>query len=229
MAPHTDVAHATKVGCPACPNPRGGTGVPAPLPLQARIRGVGVDKGGVGLFDGVSADIAAGLTWVRGGDGRGKTTLLRVIAGDERPDRGGVERLAAAVFWIDTRTAGADDPMTARQWLAVERGRFATWSDELACALIEAFNLVEHADKALYMLSAGTRRKVGLVAAFASGAPLTLLDTPMAALDARSREVVAALLEEAAGHPQRAFVVADHTLPAGLDEQRLAALIDLGD
>ncbi len=229
MAPHDDDAPATKVGYPASPSPRSVAGGPAPRPVQARMRGVGIDKGGVGLFDGVSADIAAGLTWVRGGDGRGKTTLLRVMAGEERPDRGGVEHLAAAVFWIDTRTAGADDNLSARQWLAVQRTRFAPWNEEVACTLIEAFNLGEHADKALYMLSAGTRRKVGLVAAFASNAPLTLLDTPMAALDARSREVVAELLEEAADHPQRAFVVADHALPVGLDEQRLAALIDLGD
>ena len=62
--------------------------------------------------------------------------------------------------------------------------------------------------------------------AFASGAALTLLDMPFAALDKGSIRFVLALLEEAATHPARAFVVADYTAPAGVP---LAGLIDLGD
>ena len=71
--------------------------------------------------------------------------------------------------------------------------------------------------------------RLGMGAQGASGASLTLLDTPWAALDARSREVVSQLLEEAAEHPHRAFVVADHGLPPELDGVALGARVDLGD
>ena len=66
------------------------------------------------------------------------------------------------------------------------------------------------------MLSTGSRRKVWLAAAFASGAALTLLDQPFAALDKVSMGVITELLQEAAGHPERAWVVADYVAPPGV-------------
>ena len=96
-------------------------------------------------------------------------------------------------------------------------------------ALVAAFGLEEHLHKGLFMLSAGTWRKVVVVAAMASGAGLTLLETPFAAMDARGRSILTDLLDEAAGHDERAFVVADYELPPGLSRERLAGFIDLGD
>ena len=66
-------------------------------------------------------------------------------------------------------------------------------------------------------------------AAAASGAPLTLLDTPFAALDAASARVLADVLAEAAEDTARAWVVADHEIPAVLQGVALAGVIDLGD
>ena len=68
------------------------------------------------------------------------------------------------------------------------------------------------------------RGEVWLAAAFASGAALTLLDQPFAAVDKASMGVITGLLQEAATHPSRAWVVADHVAPAGVP---LAAMIDL--
>jgi ABC-type multidrug transport system ATPase subunit len=79
------------------------------------------------------------------------------------------------------------------------------------------------------MLSTGSRRKLGLVAAAASGATLTLLDTPYGGLDAPSSRVLSQLLAEAAQGTQRAWVVADHGLPTALDGVPLAGVLDLGD
>ena len=98
-------------------------------------------------------------------------------------------------------------------------------SDEL----LQGFGLVEHLDKTLHMLSTGSRRKVALAAAFACGARLTLLEKPCAALDARSRGLLAELLQEAAGDDRRAWVLADYELPAALAGVELAATLDLGD
>lgn len=64
------------------------------------------------------------------------------------------------------------------------------------------------------MRSTGTRRKVFLAGAFASRAAVTLLDEPFAALDRASIALVLELLQEAATHPSRAWVVADYAAPA---------------
>jgi energy-coupling factor transporter ATP-binding protein EcfA2 len=94
--------------------------------------------------------------------------------------------------------------------------------DELA----EGLGLGPHLAKPGYMLSAGTRRKVWLAGAFASGAAVTLLDEPFAALDKASIGFVLELLDDAAASSTRAWVVADYEAPRGVP---LAAEVDLGD
>ena len=67
------------------------------------------------------------------------------------------------------------------------------------------------------MLSAGSRRKALLAAALASGAALTLLDLPFAALDGAASRVLREVLQDCAEHPTRAFVLADYSVPAGVE------------
>jgi ABC-type transport system involved in cytochrome c biogenesis ATPase subunit len=184
------------------------------------------------LFTDLSFALHPGLNLLSGGDGRGKTSLLRLIAGELPPGAGCIVRHTdAASCSFEQPADPVHDPAQARAWLAERRsGRFAvTWRPPLEAALIDALDLTPHLDKPMSMLSTGSRRKLGLVAAAASGAALTLLDTPYAALDARSARVLSELLAEAAGDTRRAWVLADYELPAGLAGVPLAARIELGD
>jgi energy-coupling factor transporter ATP-binding protein EcfA2 len=91
--------------------------------------------------------------------------------------------------------------------------------------LIEGLALEPHLFKQIQMLSSGTRRKVWIAAAFASGAALTLLDDPLAALDKSSALFVLSQMAALAQDGQRALVVGT------IRHQRmpLAARIDLGE
>lgn len=180
------------------------------------------------LPEGLSFDVRPGLTFVRGGEGRGKTTLLRLLAGELAPASGTCVRHARTV-WHATPADPAHDAMVTREWLQARRATLPAWHEDVAQALSEAFQLVPHLDKPMFMLSAGTRRKVGLVGAAASRADLVLLECPFAALDARSRAVLGELLAEAAAGTRQAWVLADHERPAALDDLPLAATVDLGD
>jgi len=52
--------------------------------------------------DGLTIDIKPGLNFVRGGEGRGKTSLLRLLAGRLSPCAGRLERSQAlTVVWND--------------------------------------------------------------------------------------------------------------------------------
>lgn len=200
---------------------------PAPLPLVT-ARGLGHGWPGRAVLNDLSFNIAPGLTLVQGGDGRGKTTLLRLLAGELVPGAGSL-RHEAATLWFEHPTDAAHDPVVAQAWLDERRARQPAWRAEVASALADALGLAEHLAKPLYMLSAGSRRKVGLLGAAASGAALTLLDGPFAALDARSCRVVEQLLAEAADDSVRAWVLADYALPPALAGVPLAGFIDLGD
>ena len=182
------------------------------------------------LFKGLSAHIPAGVTLVCGGDGCGKSTLLRLLAGELAPRSGqvvidGIDR--SQVFWMDPRsdtvnTALNDVVVQAyfdtlpAQWPALD----TAWLAELTGAL----GLSPHAHKPMFMLSTGSRRKVLLAAALASGAALTLMDEPFAALDAPSIRCVTAALVRVAAQPQRACVIADYQAPAGVPLARVLAL-----
>jgi ABC-type Mn2+/Zn2+ transport system ATPase subunit len=89
---------------------------------------------------------------------------------------------------------------------------------------VAGFALAEHLAKPFHALSTGTRRKVCMAAALASGAPLTLIDDPIAGLDKPSVTYLAQALNSCADQPERAVVVAHH---APLPGVRWAHRVDL--
>lgn len=179
------------------------------------------------LFDGLALSLPPGLSWLRGGDGSGKTTLLRLLAGaPQPPDITTRATLPAglAVFWADPQSEALDNSTPTEAWAALA-GPHPGFDAALATELAQALGLEPHWHKPLCALSTGSKRKVWLAAAFASGAALTLLDEPLAALDGAAARVVLDLLEDAADHPRRAFLVASHH---PLDSLPLAGTVDLG-
>lgn len=188
------------------------------------------------LFSGWDCTIGPGLTSLRGEEGSGKTTLLRLLAGELPADAGqlqvgGVQldiqpdAYRQHVFWANPRS-DALDQITAAAYFVSLRLRYPMLNADLLEELVDLLGLTPHRDKPLYMLSTGSKRKVWLAAAFASGAAVTLLDDPLAALDSVSAGCVMELLEDASEHPSRAWVVAHHEPLEGL---ALAATISLDD
>jgi ABC-type multidrug transport system ATPase subunit len=157
----------------------------------------------------------AGLSWVCGDEGKGKTTLLRLLAGDVQPTAGAVVAPEGGMFWADLQKPEHDATTVQACWDTLQ-ARWPNWNDALLQDLAEALHMNPHREKQLHMLSAGSRRKVMVVAALASGATVTLLDQPFAALDLASIRIIQDFLREAAEHPSRAWIVADYEAPRDL-------------
>lgn len=187
------------------------------------------------LFSHLSLRIPPGITLVRGDEACGKTTLLRLFAG-ELPAQSGDFQLNGAplktslstyqqqVFWADPRSQVWEQTSSADYFQSLPH-RYPQFDAQRATELAEGLGLTPHLEKPLYMLSTGSKRKVWLAAAFASGATVTLLDEPFSALDKPSIRFVLALLREGSQHPKRAWVVADYEAP---EDVTLAAIIELG-
>lgn len=186
------------------------------------------------LFDRRSLVLLPGVTFVCGDEGSGKTTLLQLLAG-MLPSTGQLqiqERSLAQdrpayqqqVAWLDPRDTALDQE-TARQIFTALPQRHPGCNAAALQAHIDGLSLAPHLDKALYMMSTGTRRKVLLAATLAAQTPVTLLDQPFMALDRPSIDYLLQVLAEAARQPDRAWVVADYEAPMGV---ALAAVIELG-
>jgi ABC-type multidrug transport system ATPase subunit len=176
-----------------------------------------------GPIHNLSFTWSPGVSWVCGDEGTGKTTLLRALAGDVQPTAGKVIAPEGGVFWLDLQNPTHNSTPVQACW-AAQRVRWPHWNEALLQDLADALDMNQHLEKQLHMLSTGSRRKVMVMAALASGAAVTLLDQPFAALDWASIRVIQEVLHEAADHPSRAWLVADYEAPAHLPAARVLHL-----
>ena len=143
-----------------------------------RLTDLACQRGNRLLFERLHADLSAGH-WleVRGPNGSGKTSLLRLIAGLGEPVVGRIEH-GGRLSWMGH--APALKPLrTPRQ----ELGFWCTGDINRA---LQAFELETLADLPCRRLSAGQARRVALARVLASDATLWLLDEPTTGLDAAS-------------------------------------------
>lgn len=165
------------------------------------------------LLRDVTFDLSPGsLLRVEGGNGSGKSSLLRLLAGCTTPQRGTIRSTARAVYL----------PQLARSLPAVSAGQlFSSLSGRPGPA--GAF-WDQHRDSRADRLSGGTARRLLLDAALSLPSGLLVLDEPSAGLDAAGSQRLAAVLQ---GRMEdgSAVVLADHQPPALPADQ----VINLGE
>jgi zinc transport system ATP-binding protein len=149
---------------------------------------------------------------IAGPNGGGKTTLLRLILGLERPSRGTVElfgrpagrRGGPRIGYLSQRAhLASGSPVTVGE--LVSTGRLAVRgpvgplrrADRAAVAhAVERVGLADRADAPLRTLSGGMQQRAFIAKALASEPALLALDEPTTGVDAASQESLATLLAE---------------------------------
>ncbi len=173
-----------------------------------RAEGLAYRRGEHALFAGLSLELpAAQLIWLRGHNGRGKTSLLRLLAGLAQPDAGRVTwgeiALADAPEFANLRVYIAHvnalkDDLTAfesLQFLAALHGRDA--APPAVSRALARLKMTPRERAPVRTLSQGQRRRVALARlALEDTAGLWVLDEPYDALDVDGIQSVNELLEQ---------------------------------
>jgi taurine transport system ATP-binding protein len=152
----------------------------------------------------VSLDIDEGqIITVLGPSGCGKTTLLNIVAGFLAPtegkvilndeivlgpgaERGMVFQQGALFEWMNVRSNVAFGPRM--------KGMSKSEQEEKVKHLLEIVGLADFEDKAVYELSGGMQQRVALARCLANDPDVILMDEPLGALDALTREKMQGLV-----------------------------------
>jgi heme exporter protein A len=181
------------------------------LPLL-RAADVACRRGERLLFDGLGLEVHSGeIVWVRGANGRGKTSLLKLLAGLSMPERGDVSwdgvpvRRSPAyrrqLVFVGHADALKED-LTVSEALRFLLQLHAVPHDHDAVgAALERLGLHGRSNAAVRTLSQGQRRRVALARlAVPTGTAPWILDEPADSLDSDGFERLHELL---AAHAQR--------------------------
>jgi ABC transport system ATP-binding/permease protein len=169
---------------------------------------VGKAYGTTVVLDDVSLGIAGGeRIGVVGRNGGGKTTLLRLITGDETPDSGRVTRTGATRIATVTQREALPPDATVRD-VVVGDAAVHEWAGDAAVReVLDGLGLSALGLSAsVARLSGGERRRVTLAAALVQQADLLVLDEPTNHLDVEGITWLAGYL----GRRRGALVVVTH-------------------
>lgn len=143
-----------------------------------------------GIVAGVDLVLGPGLTVVTGEPECGTSTLLRLLAGEQAPDRGSVAGGPVALLGTPPGLEWADH--------------------DVAFQALEAPHLL---GREMWTLSGGERQRVRLANLLASDAQVLLLDEPLGLLDESGRRTAL----QAFANDGRAILIACKSDPAALE------------
>ena len=184
------------------------------------------DGGQVEALADVSFTLEPGrLLTLLGPSGCGKTTLLNIIAGFLAPTSGEVRLGDDPILG-----PGQDRGMVFQrgalfEWLSVNdnvgfgarmNGRSRPASREAVQDLLRIVGLRDFGEKAVYELSGGMQQRVALARCLANDPRIILMDEPLGALDALTREKMQALVLELWNETGKTIVLVTHSVEEAL-------------
>lgn len=181
-----------------------------PAALRVRARGVRLAFEGRTVLDGLDLEVASGeFVGLLGPSGAGKTSLLRVLAGLQRPDAGEVLVPERSTFVYQEPRLIPSKRVFANAAIGLPKTRATRAAVEDA---LEEVGLAGRERSWPSELSGGEAQRVALARALVRRPELLLLDEPFAALDALKRIEMQTLVAELVARHGPAVVLVTHDI-----------------
>lgn len=166
------------------------------------------------VLSDINLDVQQGeFVTVVGSSGCGKSTLLNLIAGLDQPTSGELEVNGKTAFMFQDATllpwlTARKNIELALKLSGVPRGQRAARVDEL----LEIVRLTGWGDARPHELSGGMRQRVALARCLAQDASIVLMDEPLGALDAMTRDHLHDEIEAVAKSQNLTVVFVTHNM-----------------
>lgn len=200
----------------------------------------GTSRRPVHVLDGVDVTLDEGeVLALLGPNGAGKTTTVRILSTLLRPDGGtatvaghDVVRDAARVREVISLTgqyAAVDEKQSGRENLTM-MGRLAHLPHRAVRSrvdhLLDAFDLVDAADRRVGTYSGGMRRRLDLAAGLLTRPRVMFLDEPTTGLDPRSRQTMWEVVRQVVADGTSLFLTTQYLEEADQLADRVALIDD---
>ncbi len=184
------------------------------------------DGGAVQALKDVSIDLKAGeLLSVLGPSGCGKTTLLNIVAGFLAPTSGEITLNGKRVYGPGPERGMVFQQGALFEWMSVRenvgfgprmKGMAAKPKREIVDHLLDVVGLQDFKEKAVYELSGGMQQRVALARCLANEPDVILMDEPLGALDALTREKMQGLVLKLWKETGKTIVLITHSVEEAL-------------
>lgn len=182
--------------------------------------------GSVQALKDVSLDLKAGeLLSVLGPSGCGKTTLLNIVAGFLAPTEGQIVLNGNAVAGPGPERGMVFQQGALFEWMSVRenvgfgpsmKGMAAGPKREIVDHLLDVVGLADFKEKAVYELSGGMQQRVALARCLANEPDVILMDEPLGALDALTREKMQGLVLKLWKETGKTIILITHSVEEAL-------------
>lgn len=165
------------------------------------------------------------LTVILGESGCGKTTLLNILAGFQKPSSGQIKLDDEVLMTPDARRAVVFQDHALLPWLNVSenigfalqlKGLKEQHIHQQVESILKIVGLSHVAQANIWELSGGMKQRVGIARALISHAAFILLDEPFAALDAFTRETMQQLVLDLWIQQNKSFFLITHDIEEAL-------------
>ena len=182
--------------------------------------------GHVQALQDVTLELKAGeLMSVLGPSGCGKTTLLNIVAGFLAPTKGRILLNDELVTGPDAHRGMVFQQGALFEWMSVRDNvsfgprmagkRSAEYSGNVD-HLLEVVGLQDFKEKAVYELSGGMQQRVALARCLANDPDVILMDEPLGALDALTREKMQSLVLKLWKETGKTIILITHSVEEAL-------------
>ncbi|MEL6420190.1 MAG: ABC transporter ATP-binding protein, partial [Pseudomonadota bacterium] len=174
----------------------------------------------------VSLELKAGeIMSVLGPSGCGKTTLLNILAGFLAPTEGQIVLNGHRVEGPDAERGMVFQQGALFEWMSVRdnvgfgpsmKGMPKNDKAEIVNHLLDVVGLQDFKEKAVYELSGGMQQRVALARCLANEPDVILMDEPLGALDALTREKMQSLVLKLWKETGKTIILITHSVEEAL-------------